>query len=179
MLVHHSGHDSKSRGRGSSAMTAAMDIEYKVSKSNNKVTLKCTKMKDNETPRDINFDLNSVTLGNDEESDVITAPYLEKHSALPAADKSACLNATNQLTLDVLTKLISETGVPVSKAEWKAACMDVYSVSSSPEKAREAKDKKFNRCLKVLLELGVVVEDNGCFTVAGSDTDSEVTTEGG
>ncbi len=173
MLVHHSGHDSKSRGRGSSAMTAAMDVEYKVTKSDKKVTLSCTKMKDDETPKDIGFDLKSVTLDQDDEGKPITAPILNLSTTFFTVDKSVTLNATDKLTLDTLDQLFDENSSPVSKSDWKNACTEKYPVSSDAENPDQARRKKFDRSLKSLLDKGFVVEDNGCFTVAGSDANTE------
>ena len=48
LLIHHSGHSDQSRGRGNSALKAAVDAEYRVTKSDRFLYLNCTKMKDSE-----------------------------------------------------------------------------------------------------------------------------------
>ena len=165
MPVHHNGHGDKNRSRGSSSIRGGMDAEFKVSKSRGVVTFECKKMKDDEESEVIKFDLKSVTIGEDEDGKPITAPILEKSTTFFTADKSATLNPTDQLTLDILSQLSGADGTPVSKADWMAACIEKYTVSSSPEKALQAKSKKFYRCMKSILDKGVVVEVNGCFTV--------------
>ena len=62
LLVHHSGHGASERARGSSAIRAAMDTEYKVEKSESSVTLKCTKAKEFNAPEPASFDLEPIIL---------------------------------------------------------------------------------------------------------------------
>lgn len=63
LLVHHSGHSGGSRARGSSALKAALDSEFLITKNRNKsMKMSCTKMKDDEEPNDLNFEFKSVEL---------------------------------------------------------------------------------------------------------------------
>ena len=50
VIVHHAGHGDKTRARGSSAIRAAVDVEYSLTKTPEGVTLECTKAKDFEPP---------------------------------------------------------------------------------------------------------------------------------
>ncbi len=64
LVVHHSGHLEKSRGRGSSALPAAIDTEYKVTAVRKMLCrLQCTKMKDAEEPTDMNIEMKLVIIG--------------------------------------------------------------------------------------------------------------------
>ena len=173
MLVHHSGHGDKNRSRGSSSIKGGIDTEFQVSQTNGVIKLHCNKMKDDEKPKDIKFDLKPVTLGYDEDGKAITAPILDKSTTFFAADKPSTINPTDKLTLDILSQLSGDNGTSVSKADWKAACMEKYTVTSSSENPDEARRKKFDRCLKSLLNKGFIVEDNECFTIAGSDVTTE------
>jgi archaellum biogenesis ATPase FlaH len=173
MLVHHSGHKSSDRGRGSSSMTGAMDAEFQASNDGG-VKIHCTKMKDDEMPKDIKFKINSVVIGHDEDGKPITAPLLVKSTTFFSTDKSASLNATDKQTLDVLIQLSGEVAKPIPKSEWMAASSEKYSVITSAKNPDEAKRKKFERSMKALIEHGLVAEDNGCYTVAVA----EETTEG-
>lgn len=58
LVIHHSGHGDKERGRGSSAIRAAMDFEYKVEKKqvDKKLCFSNTKMKDFKPPEAMFFD---------------------------------------------------------------------------------------------------------------------------
>ena len=62
LIVHHSGHSDKQRSRGNSALKAALDAEYKISKNEHLVYLNCTKMKDAEELETINFILDDITI---------------------------------------------------------------------------------------------------------------------
>jgi len=46
LLVHHTGHNNTERARGSSVLKAAVDVEYRMVKGENQITLSNTKMKD-------------------------------------------------------------------------------------------------------------------------------------
>lgn len=174
LLVHHSGHNSSGRSRGSSAIKGAMDAEFEVSKSgNNVVTLKCTKMKDDVSPRNIKLDLNSVIINEDENGIAITAPILNISTNFFTADKSATIKSNDKVALKALTQLSGEKNIAISKVDWKTACIEKYTVSSSVEISEDTKRKRFSRSLKLLLDTGVVVEDNGLFLVANPDTTIE------
>lgn len=68
LLVHHSGHGDKGRGRGSSAIRAALDSEFSLTLDGRLRTLACTKMKDAEPPATVTLDAQTVTL---------TAPWVD------------------------------------------------------------------------------------------------------
>jgi hypothetical protein len=58
LIVHHTGHGDKKRARGSTALKAGVDFEYRVEKDKDRsmiAKLNCTKMKDAEEPGEIWF----------------------------------------------------------------------------------------------------------------------------
>ncbi|WP_288076439.1 AAA family ATPase [Pseudomonas sp.] len=62
ILVHHSGHTAE-RARGSSALRAAVDAEYEITKDDaGNVAFVCKKMKDAEFPPDLMFKIKAVEL---------------------------------------------------------------------------------------------------------------------
>ncbi|WP_020586374.1 helicase RepA family protein [Desulfobacter curvatus] len=64
ILIHHSGHGDKSRGRGSTALKGALDTEYRLEKDDTgTVRMSNTKMKDFEPPAPMAFKIRSVELG--------------------------------------------------------------------------------------------------------------------
>jgi hypothetical protein len=74
IIVHHTGHGDQTRGRGSSAFKAALDVEILCDKG----VLTFTKMKDAEQPEPIEFKLAQVEIGTDEETgDPITSAVVE------------------------------------------------------------------------------------------------------
>ena len=82
VLVHHSGVGDQSRGRGSSALRGAVDMEYIVSKDDSLVQMKCTKSKDWERPDQLQFRVVSAPVSHvlDEDGDPITAACLDVYS---------------------------------------------------------------------------------------------------
>ncbi len=79
ILIHHSGHGDKSRGRGSMALKGALDAEYRLEKDETgTVRLTNTKMKDFEPPAPMAFKIRSVELGiKDEYGQEITGGILD------------------------------------------------------------------------------------------------------
>jgi putative DNA primase/helicase len=64
VVIHHSGKDADKGARGSSALRAACDFEFKVVSSGKKVTkLTCTKAKDSDPFDDMDFKLEVVEIG--------------------------------------------------------------------------------------------------------------------
>jgi RecA/RadA recombinase len=64
LVIHHSGKDADRGARGSSALRAACDFEFKVVSPGKKVTrLTCTKAKDSDSFEDIDFKLEVVEIG--------------------------------------------------------------------------------------------------------------------
>ena len=63
LLVHHTGHGAKDRGRGSSVLKGALDAEYKVEKKDNHVLINNTKMKDAEPMETIGFKIQPIVIG--------------------------------------------------------------------------------------------------------------------
>lgn len=79
IIVHHSGHNME-RARGSSALKAAVDAEYEISKDESgNVKIRTTKMKDAELPGDLILRLKGVELPGlfDEDGAPITSAVLE------------------------------------------------------------------------------------------------------
>ncbi|HUT14356.1 MAG TPA: helicase RepA family protein, partial [Thermoguttaceae bacterium] len=79
LIVHHTGHADKTRARGAIAMTAALDAEYRLSKTESGLTLTATKMKDAELPLPLNLELVTVDLPGmfDEFDNPVTSAALE------------------------------------------------------------------------------------------------------
>ena len=76
LLIHHSGHSDKNRGRGATALKAALDAEFKAEKHGETITLKNTKMKDSAPPENISWRLKSVDIGANSDGEIITSAVL-------------------------------------------------------------------------------------------------------
>lgn len=79
LVVHHSGKADKFTGRGSSALKAAVDSEYMLTKDEaGVVRMEATKMKDAEPPSPVAFTMHRVELGGlfDEDGEPVTSVAL-------------------------------------------------------------------------------------------------------
>jgi len=77
MFIHHSGHMSTDRSRGSSAIKAALDFEYMAEKKDDSIYLTNPKMKDAPVNPPMAFNFVQKTLGFDDYDEPITSAYLE------------------------------------------------------------------------------------------------------
>ena len=76
LVVHHSGKNADSGGRGSSSLPAALDVEYRVSRDGEgerALVLTCSKMKDAEQPDTRAYDLISVHIRTDSDGDDVNS----------------------------------------------------------------------------------------------------------
>lgn len=86
LLVHHTGHAEKGRGRGSSAIPGAMDAQFVIERSGRGmvVTASPTKSKNWKDPEPLIGMLTAVEIGNDSKGRPITAVTLSDDPADPA-----------------------------------------------------------------------------------------------
>jgi 5S rRNA maturation endonuclease (ribonuclease M5) len=109
LLVHHSGHNME-RARGSSALKAAVDAEYEISKDDSgNVKLRTTKMKDAELPPELMLQLKGVELPGvvDEDGQPVTSAVLELAGDLvgtKVAERTDKSTITAKDALEVLAK---------------------------------------------------------------------------
>lgn len=165
MLVHHSGHKSSDRGRGSSSMTGAMDAEFKVRKTKkDEVLIECTKMKDDELSKSMAFNIEPIVIGT-ENGKPVTAPRLKKAPFFKSS-KDLTLNPTEQIVFDGISKLSSESKTPIRRSEWKASVIDQIQIKEGSKDPQGAKSKQFNRCVHKLLMMELIEEADDHFTLS-------------
>ena len=107
VFVHHSGHNAE-RARGSSALKAAVDSEYEVTKDESgNVTIRGTKMKDAELPPELVLKLKSVELPGvfDEDGEAVTSAYLGTPDDLIHSKVAETTDGKKILASDVLNVL--------------------------------------------------------------------------
>jgi hypothetical protein len=142
LLVHHSGHGEKDRGRGSSVLRGALDAEFKVAKSGESVTLSNLKMKDAPPPREMEFALveaaGSVAL---------------EYTGEPSGTAGKSLTPTEQIALDAFNAVAVE-GVASVEA-WRTAFYERHA-SDKPD----TKLKAFNRGRDGLVERQLLQSDD-------------------
>jgi hypothetical protein len=182
LVVHHTGHGDKSRGRGSSSIKAALDVEYSVVKStSDQVSMKCTKAKDFDEPEEQMFEIETVELDLTDEEDepvksVVINPLINSHST-----SLEQLSPREAVILNALKKALDKAGcppesiLPVREAEliitdrlvalesWREQAfsdMDVQGIMS-----HNAKKQAFHRAKKRLCEIGLISYFNDYYWV--------------
>ena len=76
LIIHHTGKSEGNGARGSSALRAALDCEFFVTKEDpHKIgfSLTCMKMKDSEPPKNAGYELKKIDLRVDEDGDTVTS----------------------------------------------------------------------------------------------------------
>jgi hypothetical protein len=131
LTIHHSGHADKGRSRGSSAIKAAMDAEFCVSKNGDGITFSCTKSKDFSSDSDMSFNLNEVELEgemffDEDDNKQITSVYLNYNGE---SKRINTLDSKYQKVLDSLESclkthgkfgfVLSESGDDEMSVSWK------------------------------------------------------------
>lgn len=165
LVVHHTGHGDKSRGRGSMALKGGADFEYRVQRDGDEMSISCVKMKNAEEPRDISFDLKNVFV----KSGVKSAVLHEKRANPVNALKR--LSQSQRLGLETLNLAIAEYGRDIGDSlrgvhldEWREFFYRKHTGDSA-----EAKKKAFQRVRNNLTSVGVVGVDGDIYTVKKTD----------
>jgi hypothetical protein len=171
-IVHHTGHMDKDRGRGASALKAAMDSEYRLSVVGDIRTMSCTKAKESEPLAPMNFKLEQVPLEGwvDEKGELMTSAVLVSTDEKAKHKGGPRLSGANRIARDALTRALSEDGVPPNadivkeygqlRAPSRVVLEEVWRQRSYDmgisEGEQDAKQKAFSRSRKALLDLGLV-----------------------
>lgn len=158
LTVHHSGHASKDRGRGSSSLRAAVDTELLLGVAGDIRTLTVSKQKDGPTADPMHFQLQEIALPwlaaeGEPETSVILAPSL----AGPSRTRS--LSPSLRLALDTLA---SCGDGPVPLESWRVAFYERHTGDTA-----DAKKKAFRRARTELVQLQQITAANDEYTIAG------------
>ncbi|WP_156842821.1 AAA family ATPase [Novosphingobium aquimarinum] len=137
LIVHHSGHGDKQRARGSSVLRGAIDCEYKVEKTGDKVTLTNSKMKDAKPPSAMSFVLS-------QEAGSVGLEYTGASS-----DK---ISIHDRMALDALAAI----GGAGTKDEWRGRFYERHQSDKI-----DTKRKAFDRVVKSLVTRQAVQLDGG------------------
>ncbi len=184
LFVHHSGHSSSTRGRGSSSIKAALDVEYMVSKKDSLVTMKCTKAKEFEEPHPSSFELKSLTIpslldvdGNPIESAILAS------TTYVVPTKTATLTSSDKMILSSLEDAIADKGIPLPKSLlakhpeltdrnciqldiWRTEVYGRMAKENGESNAAQATQQAFLRSRKKLLTLCQIGTDDDYFWIA-------------
>jgi hypothetical protein len=133
LLVHHQGHSSQGRARGSSKLRTDIDAEYSARKIGRRVTLTCKKMNEAEYAEPLHLWLTTVELSEtNADGSPITSAVLTRATAAPpeSAHKSKAaprLGRHQRSALKVLKGLYEtlEDGQLIATADWLDECREV------------------------------------------------------
>ena len=155
LVVHHTGHASSDRGRGSSALKAALDAEYQIKRNgdSNLVTVHCTKMKDAEPPEPLNLELRGVDLGVlDEKGYSVTSAVLVDTDLEPVQTEKKQWKPTG----------VQEAILQAIRSRQTSKESTTRAVIRDDFKAQGASVSNFSRNLNTLIEKGLIGgDDNG------------------
>lgn len=166
LIVHHAGHGEKSRARGSSALKGALDAEYKITKQDDRITMSCTKMKDEDEPDPMAFYLVPVEMGRDEKGAMISSAVLEFRGT--ATPESARLTKNEWFAVKTLREAIGSLGTSpldlnpeqVHLDQWREA---FYRRSTQPNP--DSKRKAFDRARRDLQSKGWLIVEDDVYTL--------------
>lgn len=165
LVVHHTGHADKSRARGAMAFKGALDAEYQVAKTDDVITVKCTKMKEGEEPASIAFKLEGVHLGVDGKGKDYGSAVLVPCDA-PAA-KGGKLSGGKKLALEAFRLAARDTGTKrdngfsgVHLEDWRQA---YYQKSTADDPA--TKRRTFNRVRQDLISDDILVVNSDLYQI--------------
>ena len=184
MLIHHSGHGSSERGRGSSAIRAAMDVEYKVTKDKDLVTMTCSKAKEFRKPEPISFNLNTQSIPDwlDEEGKPVESAILESTSYVAPA-RTSSISQNDTLVFQALIDSLADKGTlapakAVAKypelagnkyihvSDWRSTTYLLLDQNSGGKNKPQANQKAFSRALGKLLHANKIVTEDDHYWLA-------------
>ena len=169
ILVHHTGHSDKDRGRGSAALKAALDTEFRVEKTDDIIRLVNTKMKDAAPPPEMYFRLETVELGVGTDGAIVTSAALIKEERVGASKKRR-LTDNERLGISAFRRAAEVSGkldadgsfAGLHVEDWRAVFYQMSTADSS-----DSKRKAFNRTRKDLVNHGEMSVKDDVYMLTG------------
>ena len=170
LIVHHSGHSDKNRGRGAMSLKGALDAEFKVSKTGDLMAITATKMKDAPLPDPIIRKFISVDLGRSKSGEEISSSVLVPTHDKPLK-KQIKLTENELLGLRAYEQAVRDNadafcgkGQMLDADLWRKH-FDLNTTLSNPDSRRKA----FQRVRDSLLEKQCITQPKeGFYQLAGS-----------
>lgn len=173
LVNHHTGHQSKERARGSSALKGALDFEYRADRVEKTVVLTCTKMKDAEEANPIGFDGVKVDLDvTDEDGIPQSSLVLEVNdnvSGVSITDPTAKLGRNMLKMIGVFSECLLEANI--NRAQNKQPREDYILLSMLRERCTYRDSHMFVRTLRKLQIRKIFTLENDVFVRAGENYD--------
>ena len=146
LIVHHTGLQNPERARGSSAMYAAIDGEFRVSKPDGTkdITVHCTKQKEGDSGWELDYELKPILVGFDPEANediyscVITQGVQHGFKESSIKENAIIKGLMNALDIDG-----QEVGgvVAVSEKHWKEHAYPLFESTNQRRDFSKIKDK--------------------------------------
>lgn len=159
VLIHH---DTKSEGgtpRGHSILNGALDVALHVKRDDEAGIIRgrLTKNRNGTCDRDIAFTIATENGGTDEDGEPITLPPCNPLHGAPAKVKRLPPQPAAAL------KVLEGMAQPVSRDDWKRACMasDAVCANDNPDTRRKA----FGRALEALARDGWITSHDGFYSI--------------
>lgn len=170
LIVHHSGHKDNKRGRGSSVLYGALDSEYNVTKIDDRIKMRCTKMKDDTEPDPMHFYLVPEKAGQEKNGTPIISAVLEYRGE--GVTESVRLTTSEKLAVRSFHEAVAELNQSslnlnpsnVELEKWK----DKYYKNATQEN-RDSKRKAFNRARLSLVNKGIFSVEHDIYTLIKQD----------
>ena len=168
ILVHHTGHSDKDRGRGSAALKAALDAEFRVEKTDDIIRLVNTKMKDAAPPSEMYFRLETVTLAPGIDGAEVTSAALVKEERDRPSKKRLTDNEALGLrafrhAAPLFGKLNAKGDFEgLHREDWRVAFYEMSTADST-----DSKRKAFNRARADLQKKGEISVKSDIYLLTG------------
>jgi len=159
LIVHHSGKDQDKGARGSSALRAALDVEYRLTRESSpgqpqhSLVMRSTKLKEAEEPAEIAFDLKKVDIFVDSDNETVSSLVLLDSVKKPVKNECEYPElrgipqlSSNHILLWTCIRELSDGGSICTKAAIRKALQD-KGVDVS---------KNLGRCLDKLLRENLI-----------------------
>ena len=169
ILVHHTGHTDKERGRGSAALKAALDAEFRVGKADDIITLVNTKMKDAAPPQELYFRLETVQLGIGIDGSPIESAALVKEDRKRKTNKKR-LSDNERLALAAFNCAAPVSGRLDADGNFEGLHLEdwrptFYQMSTADN--TDTKKRAFSRARKELVKKGEVSHKSDIYLLTG------------
>ena len=176
LIVHHSGHSDKNRGRGAMSLKGALDAEFKVSTTGDLMAITATKMKDAPLPDPIMRKFISVELGWGKSGEMLTSAVLvptqdkpAKRQANLSQNELVALRAYEQAVRHNSDAFRGEGPILLSADLWRKH----FDLNTALDNA-DTRRKTFKRVRDGLLEKHCIIQpQQGFYRLAGNQLELE------
>ena len=169
LIVHHSGHSDKQRSRGNSALKAALDAEYKISKNGRFVYLECTKMKDAEELEALNFILEDITISDTLGNGIQTVVPIKRTGKVErfrlTANDTKNLEQFREAYIELYGEYNSDNSISLTLDEWRPIFYKKHHGDN-----QDTKRKAFERARKSLVNKDILDVSDDVYTFTPKST---------